>query len=412
VPTTGSVERVEIRAATADEMPAVRDLLQLGLGEQPESFAALEPAFTLCAFADEELAAVHGSWPLTMRFNGKPVPISGVTAVSTAPIHRQRGHLRALVTRHFEELHEGGERPLAVLFATQAAIYQRFGYAVISTHHEYRVEPRFLAFAEPLGTPGRLRYADPSPDAEFGLLVALYRAFREPRNGLVHRGRPMWEAGVLAPATASEVLSTVVYEEDGEPLGYCVYVSGPRPGERGDRAEPGHRTVIRDLAWLNPRAYRALWTHLASMHLSSHVEWRAAPADDPLPHLLLEPRMLRARAHEGMLARIVDLAGCVSARPFPERTRLRFELVDPLCPWNAGAWAVVTSEAGGELAPLAGESPELTLGPGTLAMLLFGQLSATEAARAGRLDVHDESALRRWDAAMRTEHRPFSPDIW
>jgi hypothetical protein len=58
-----------------------------------------------------------------------------------------------------------------------------------------------------------------------------------------------------------------------------------------------------------------------------------------------------------MLARIVELAGSVAARPFPERARLRFKLVDPLCPWNAGAWTVATSEAGGELAPLDAESP-------------------------------------------------------
>jgi predicted acetyltransferase len=400
---------VEIRPATEDEMPAVRDLLQLGLGEQPESFAALEPGFTLCVFAGAELAAVHGSWPLTMRFNGNAVPISGVTAVSTAPIHRQRGHLRRLVAQHFEELHEGGERPLAVLFATQAAIYQRYGYAVVSTHFNYRVEPRFLTFAEPPATPGRLRNADPAPEAEFGLLVGLYRAFRERRTGLVHRGRPMWDAGVLGPPTGKDVLSTVVYEENGEPLGYLVYTTGPRPG---DGPEPGHRCAIRDLVWLNPRAYRALWSHLASMHLSNYVEWPTAPVDDPLPHLLNEPRMLRARARDGMMARIVDLAGSVAARPYPERARLRFELVDPLCPWNAGTWALATSEAGGELAPLEGESTELTLGPGTLAMLLFGQLSATDAARAGRLQVHDESALLRWDAAMRTDYRPFSPDIW
>ncbi len=390
-------------------MPAVRNLLQLGLGEPPQSFAALEPDFTLCVFDADELAAVHGSWPLTMRFNGRAVPISGVTAVSTAPVHRQRGHLRALVSRHFEELHERQERPLAVLFATQAAIYQRYGYAVVSTHVDYRVEPRFIDFAEPLATPGRLRNADPAPEKEFGMLVGLYREFRQRRTGLVHRGRPMWEAGVLAPPTGNDTLSTVVYEEDGEPLGYCIYATGPRPG---DGPEPGHHCSVRDLVWLNARAYRALWRHLASMHLSRYIEWPTAPVDDPLPHLLLEPRMLRARARDGMLARIVDLAGTVAARPYSAGTRLSFELDDALCPWNAGKWELVTSEGGGELARLQGKPPEMSLGPGTLAMLLFGQLSATAAARAGRLVVHDEAALARWDAALTTEYRPFSPDIW
>ncbi len=112
---------IKIRPATADELPELRRMLVQSLARQMADFTALTPEFTLCAFEDGRAAAVHGSWPLTMRFNGKALPISGVTTVSTDVIDRLRGHLRKLVTRHFEELHEQAMLLVGQITASQAA---------------------------------------------------------------------------------------------------------------------------------------------------------------------------------------------------------------------------------------------------------------------------------------------------
>ena len=96
----------------------------------------------------------------------------------------------------FRRLKEAKQQPFAVLYASQAAIYQRFGYGITSTHYEYRIDPRYIQFSYPAEAPGSLREA--SKEDEFGLLVDLYRRFREDRNGYVHRGRAMWEANVLS----------------------------------------------------------------------------------------------------------------------------------------------------------------------------------------------------------------------
>ncbi|MDZ7727628.1 MAG: GNAT family N-acetyltransferase [Dehalococcoidia bacterium] len=359
----------------------------------------------LCAFDDDRLAAVHGSWPLTMRFNGNALPISGVTTVATPPVDRGAGHLRRLVSRHFEELHEQGERPIAALYASQAAIYQRFGYGIVSTHHRYTVEPRFIQFAEPLAIPGTLREIDHQRD--FSTLVELYRAYREERTGLVHRGRAMWDAGVLEPVKGADFLNTVLYEEDGEALGYCVYVTGPDPEAKAP--EPGQRLVIRDLVALRPTAYQALWRHFALFGLVRFVTWNQAPSDDPLPHLLVEPRMLRDTARDGLLARLVDIPGAVAGRQYDMEASLRVDVIDELCPWNNGGWELQVGPNGAEARPLVGE-PDLSMTTNSLAMLLFGQVTATQLARYGRTGVHDPAALPRWDAALATRHAPFCAD--
>jgi len=48
----------------------------------------------------------------------------------------------------------------------------------------------------------------------------------------------------------------------------------------------------------------------------------------------------------------------------------------------------------------------------TLAMLFFGQISATEAARMGRLTVFEQKALSLWDRVLRTAYRPFCADMF
>ena len=56
------------------------------------------------------------------------------------------------------------------------------------------------------------------------------------------------------------------------------------------------------------------------------------------------------------------------------------------------------------------EEPQLVMPVSTLALLVFGQISATEAARMKRLDAVDETALPLWDRVMRTKYRPSCVD--
>lgn len=398
---------IELRPATADEMPAVAVLVSRSLALDPAKFRALRPEMTLCVFEDDRLATVHGSWPLTMRMNGLATPISGVTTVSTDPIDRQRGFLRMAVRRHFEELHERGERPLAVLYASQAAIYQRFGYAVVSTHHRYQIEPRYLQFTHPLEVSGRLREVD--PEREFGLLVEIYRAFREDATGFVHRGRPMWEAGALAPPEGKlDQKVAVVYEEGGRPLGYCVYTTGPGPYEG---PEPTQRVIVNDVAWLTPTAYRAFWSLMGRMHLARYIVWQAAPPDDPLPELILEPRMLRDTAYDGMLARVVDVEKALAARGYDADGRVQFAVRDDFCPWNDGGYEL-TVEGGVPAVRRLAAQPEPTMTVHTLAKLLFGHRSASQLSVAGLIEGADQRWTARADAVFRTRRAPFSPDRW
>ena len=398
---------LEIRAARPEEMEEFRRVARTALVHSPEVLQGVRPEWTLCAFENRKLATSYAAWPLTMRFNGEGVSVAGVTGVGTLPIYRRRGYLRRLIAAHFELLHERSEQPIAILNASLAAIYQRYGYAVVSTRNSYNVEPRYLEF--PLGrlVPGSFREVG---DDEFSLLVDLYRRFRAERTGYVHRGRAMWEAGVLAPPPTGGQLNKVVYQEDGEPLGYVIYtLDSPQGG--GVPGPDNQRLIIRDLVWLTPTAYRAVWSYFANMDLVSNIIWASVPSDDPLPHLLLEPRMLRIRSGDGILGRIVDVDKALPRRRYHEEGVLTFEVIDDLCSWNCGRWKLEISTDSAVINRTS-EQPQLVMPISTLAMLVFGQISATEAARMERLDVLEHGALSSWDRVMRTAYRPFCADMF
>jgi hypothetical protein len=48
----------------------------------------------------------------------------------------------------------------------------------------------------------------------------------------------------------------------------------------------------------------------------------------------------------------------------------------------------------------------------TLALLYLGQLSSTEAARMGRLDVLVPDSLASWDRVMETRYKPGCADMF
>lgn len=393
-----------IRPAEAEEMAEFRRVVTLSLALDPGEVEAMQPEWTLCAFDDGQLATCYAAWPFTMRFNGAGIPVAAVTTVSTHPLMRRRGHLRAIMQADFERLHEQQGPAIAALYASLAAIYQRFGYGVVATHNVYRVEPRYLTFAHPSVTRGTLR--EVSPMDAGNLLNDLYKRFREPRNGYLHRSRFMWTERHLARPPAGHGLFVFVYEEDGEPLGAVCFTTGLGSYES---VGPSQSLTVRDIMWLTPSAYQAIWERLQAFDLVREIHWNPVPSDDPLPHLLLEPRMLNLTSRDGILARIVDVERALPSRPYPCEGRLRFSIVDDMCSWNAGVWEMETS--GAETSVRRSQAtPDVSMPIHTLAMLAFGQISASEAARMGRLDAHNEAALDRWDVVMRTRYKAFCAD--
>ncbi len=403
--------KIEIRPARPEEMPEIRkiavetNVLLPGFISQ-EYINGMTHDITLCAFVDGNMATSYAAWPLIMRFNGKDAPVAGVSMVGTLPVYRKMGCLRKVHERHFEQLHDEEKRPISILFASQAAIYQRYGYAVVSTQNSYDISPGDIQFREkkhinPKGKLIQLR------ENGIEILDRVYREFTLPGTGYLVRDRFKWETGKLALAAPGVVLESIVYEQDGVAKGYVIYTVEPYLSSAGF----GHRVTIKEMAWLNISAYYSLWKHFTNMHLAQNIMWMQVPVDDPMPHLLLEPRRLNVKSGNGFLARIVDLEKAIPMRGYNEDGELVFEIADDaICPWNNGTWHMIVSDEKVSIKKTK-KAPEVSMNANSLVMLLFGQLSTTSAARMGIIDVKKKTDLNRYDRIFRTEYMPFCGDI-
>jgi len=398
---------LEIRPAKKEEMKQRQQMMHeafLPPMTDDEPDFDMPPEFTLCAFEDGKMATSYVSFPFTMQFNGLKQKVAGISGVGTSAQYRRRGHLRKITTKHFKFLKEEGKRPIAILWAAHAAIYQRFGYGTVSSVNVYNLEPRYIQF--PLARPvqGVCREADEKEEA---LIKSLYQEFIKHRNGYLHRSDIFWKIGPLSPAPKGTLYKRMIYEEKGEPLGYVIYTVGKHPIQ--EPFQPGQQVRIRDLVWLSPSALQAIWEMFSYQDLVRTVFWVRVPFDDPLPHLLLEPRMLNQRPYDGMMGRIVDVEKGLTGRRYDHEGKLTFKIIDDFCPWNEGCWQLETSTAESRIQSTK-KSPDLVMPVSTLAMLVFGQISASQAALMGRLHVNNNRVLPDWDRVMRTAASPFCPD--
>ena len=397
---------LEIRPAKKKEMDRFQQMMHEAflppIVESPD--IQMPEEFTLCAFEDGKMATTYASLPFLVEFNGQSQKMAGISAVSSSLEYRRRGHLRKITARHFKMLKEEGKRPIAILWAAHTAIYQRFGYSTVSSVNTYNVEPRYLQF--PLAKPVK-GVCRESGENEMDLIKNLYQQFLKGRTGYIHRSDITWKIGPLASAPKGTQFKILVYEEKGKPLGYVIYTTGKHSDQQA--FQPDQQVRIRDLVWLTPSALQALWQVFFHQDLVRSVSWFRVPIDDPLPHLLLEPRQLNQRGYDGIMGRIVDVEKGMIGRGYTGESRLTFKIVDDFCPWNEGSWKLETSPSGSTIKKTRG-TPDLEMPVSTLAMLVFGQISASQAAAMGRLDVNKGKVLPDWDHIMKTQYPTFCPD--
>ena len=395
---------VEIRPLTEEEMPRFYQNLATGFSSTPRPESEdrprqFRPEWTLCAFEEGELATTYGAFPFIMYMNGRTAPAAGVSAVSTLPWFRRRGHLRQIMAADFARMHEAGGPAIAILYASMAAIYQRFGYAIVSTHLRYQVEPHQIQFANPIPARGRMgTFTRETVDK----VAPVYEAVAAERTGYLQRGELEWQFMTIGYDDRLPLL--VTYEEDDRTLGYLVYWHEQK--ERESFYLGGSVQVwVGDFIWQTPAAYQALWDYLRRIDLARTITCYRMPIDDPAKDLLLEPRMLYALETDGLLARIVTVEQALTQRGYDREGRVTFEVQDDLAPWNSGRWEL---EAGPEGARVrrTDRAPEIAMPVASLAPILFGHFTATQGARMGRLTANDPAALTRWDDLLRTKFPP------
>jgi predicted acetyltransferase len=361
---------------------------------------------TLVAAESGRIVGTADSDLFRLTVPGGEALAAGVTAVGVLPSHRRQGILTRLMRRQLEDLHARSE-PLAVLWASEAVIYHRFGYGLATRNARVDAERARAGFRYPSEAAGQVRLL--SREEALAVLPEVYDRVRAVTPGFYGRSAEWWDAMTLAD-TAFErrgagPLACAVLELDGRPEAYALY----RISQEWDYGVPKGRLEIAEEISTSPLATREMWRYLLGVDLIERVAWRRLAPDHPLFLLVAEPARLRFSLGDGLWLRVIDVASALAARTYATEGSLTFELRDPFCPWNEGRWLLEASPTGAVVERAGGE-PELRLEAADLGAVYLGGFSLADLVRAGRVEELRPGAVAWADTLLRTDTVPWCPE--
>jgi predicted acetyltransferase len=362
---------------------------------------ALTASRALAAFDAGTPVALAGAYAFDLTIPGGELPCAGVTWVGVMPTHRRQGILRDLMRRQLEDVRAWGE-PIAALWASEAAIYGRFGYGQAAPSAHAKSDPaRFALRQEARGT---VRLVD--GDEALRLFPPVYERIRATRAGMLSRDERWWKEHRLAdPESRRRGASRKFYasvELDGSVEAYAYYRV---KDEWQNGFAKGQVRVVEALA-TSAEAEKTLWSFLHGIDLVTQVEVYIFDPGSPLPLLVRDSRALGLRLGDGLWLRLVDLDAALRARSFKPGGSVVLEVRDELCPWNAGRYRV------GDDAGRTEDTADLALDVADLASAYLGAYDFHRLVQAGLAEERVEGAAERATLLFRTDLTPFCPEVF
>ncbi|WP_211279049.1 GNAT family N-acetyltransferase [Streptomyces longwoodensis] len=403
----------DLRVLRQDEWDGWYDTLLRAFGgvaeapEERETWRALtESDRSLGAWDGDVCVGTAGAFSFRLTVpGGASVPAAGVTMVSVAATHRRRGVLTSMMRRQLEDVRSWGE-PLAVLTASEPAIYGRFGYGAATFALSAEIDTARVRLSVPPGTEDvRLRYA--APGDALAACEEVYARTVPERPGMLAR-RPGWErVGLLDPESergGASPLQCVLAQRDGETVGFARYRVRPEWTPSG----PEGQVLLKDLAGMDPAARAALWRFLFDLDLTSSLKTRGRPVDEDWQHLVSDVRRCGMQVRDALHVRPVDVGAALQARTYQAPVDVVLEVADDFCPWNAGRWRL-SGDAKGASCDRTTDAADLALSARELGAAYLGGVSLASLAAAGRVRELRGGALAEASVGFGSAVAPWLP---
>jgi len=339
---------------------------------------------------------------------GATLPASGVTMAGVLPTHRRRGILNALMRRLLDDAVAKGW-PVAILLASEASIYPRYGFGVASQYAAWKVDPRHADLAVPVPDDGTMRLVADSGEAT-RLAAQVWERYRRTRPGLTSRRPWTWGDFVADLADDRDGMTAwnwvVHFAADGEPDGYAAYRT--KWIERD--AMPAGVLSVQELVSPSPAVESALFRFLCGVDLVRSLNLGFRPVDDPIRWQLTDRRQLVIdELNDFLWLRVLDVAVTLGARTYGSSDDLVLDVTDGFRPESGGRFLLRAGphEASCERLPSDTTGADLAMDTSTLASLVLGTVTPSVLAAAGRLEASPE-AVDRADSVFATGRAPFA----
>jgi predicted acetyltransferase len=367
---------------------------------EPDRIIA-EPDRWFVALDGDDIVGTAGACTTTLTVPGGMMPAPGVTAVGVLPSHRRRGVNTRLMGAILDQAAERGEA-LAYLWASESAIYGRFGYGMASLCTEIEMAADRSAFVPGVGIGGRVRVLP--RDRALPLMRPVYDAVAPTRPGMVAVDDRWWKALWQERKRDEDHPPFFALHEadDGTVDGYAVYTVK----HEWRHSVPSNELRVRDLISMNPDATAALWRFLFDVDLVATVTAEDRPIDEDLLRLVAEPRRLHAMVIDGLFLRVLDVEGALGGRRYSGDGRLVLDIDDAFRPATSGCYEL-TVDGGEGSCRRTDEEPDLSCSVATLGAAYLAGSSFRQLERARQVRERTAGSLARADAMFAWDPSPW-----
>lgn len=401
---------IVFREIPESDIDRAQELAYLVFHEKPEDelrkrhHELLAGCLRIGAYDADTLVGMVAALPFTLAVPGAELPCPGLTFVSVAPTHRRRGVLSGMIAELFARCPAEGW-PIAALWASETAIYGRFGFGPGTYGATVEIDSRAALRLRITPDERPLRLVDPA--AAPAVLGPYYDHTRAARAGRPARSEEWWAKEWLAEQDPDdEDFSRPRVVALGDPLaGYAVY----RTKDAGDRPDASGLVRLDELEADTPAVAAALWRYLASLDLTGTVRAWGRPLDDPLLLFAADRDQVRVTStFPALWVRLTDVGTALRSRSWAAAADVVLAVADDAVPANAGTYRLTAAPG----APAAYEGvdaePDLTVDVRDLSAAYLGGTALGAAVRAGLATEHTPGAADALDAALRTPLLPHT----
>jgi predicted acetyltransferase len=380
---------IRLRAGAAEDWDAISDLMGYVFHStfddetRATEGSVFEPERAIVAEDGDVVVGHAAAYTRDLTVPGGIVPAAHVTLVGVAPTHRRRGLLNRMMKRQLAEIAEAGREPVASLWASETKIYPRYGYGMAALRLQVEIMTQEIRPPElPTdGYEGKLRLVDPADAIDD--FAKVYEQLRPEKTGWSSRDERWWKFVLADPSSdrgGATAFHGVVHDTPHGPTGYAVWRNFGRWEEHG----PDGETRIREVVAADPQTYAALWRFLLTIDLTRTARAGYLALDEPLLHMVDEPRRLGNRIGDGLWIRVVDLPAALAARRYRCPVDLVLDVTDPLLPQNTGRWRL-TGGSDTATCTRTGDPADLACTVLELGAIYLGGTSLASLAAAGRV---------------------------
>jgi predicted acetyltransferase len=367
----------------------------------------------LCGIWDDSSAdaaspvATASSWIADLTVPGRrSIPSWAISTITVAPTHRRRGIARHLMEAELRTAAKFGV-PVAILTASEATIYERFGFAPAAMRADWTIDTTRAKWAGPVPN-GKVQLVTTEQGRDEGGHDILERARLQTPGQMFFDGR-LWQRLFGMPGRSNPAEMRVVrYDDaDGVQQGLAVY----KVEEHRDYSPATARVEFMTTA--TDDAYAALWRYLLELDLIGEVTAGLRSVDEPVRWQISDSRAAREdTVGDHLWLRILDVKTTLEARHYNAPGVFVLEVDDPLGFADGIHLLTIDNSGTGVVKKLDdgegfGENHHLAMHVRDLAAIYLGATSISTLVKAGRILQKTPGATVAADAAFRSTTTPW-----